>query len=92
MALFLIRLPLLIVSQSVTVVYPLYSSYKAVTAPSRSHSTLSNYNPYNNNNYNNDPNAQHETEMAQVETWIMYWSVIGCMRIVESLAEWSWSW
>lgn len=91
MALFLFRLPLLILSQGATVVYPLYASYKAVTAPTRSHSTISNYNPYN-SNYNNDLTQQQETEMAHVETWIMYWSVIGCLRVIETFAEWSWSW
>ncbi|PWY98034.1 hypothetical protein BCV70DRAFT_202207 [Testicularia cyperi] len=66
MALLLLHLPTLALNAVTTLVYPLYSSYKAVTDSS--------------------------TSLAQMEVWLVYWSVYACWTLFESLFGFLWSW
>ena len=78
----LFSLPFLVVHHIVTYLYPLYASYKAIVAsnaPSRTGmvKTIS---------------GEEKTELAELEGWLMYWSVVGTMSIIEGWGEWAWSW
>lgn len=66
MALLVLHLPTLALTAVTTLVYPLYSSYKAVTDSS--------------------------TTLAEMETWLVYWSVYACWTLLESLLGFTWSW
>ena len=66
MALLLLHLPTLALNATATLVYPLYSSYKAVTSAS--------------------------TSLADMEVWLVYWSVFACWTLFESLFGFLWSW
>ncbi|ETS60259.1 hypothetical protein PaG_05810 [Moesziomyces aphidis] len=66
MALLLLHLPTLALNATATLVYPLYSSYKAVTSST--------------------------TSLADMEVWLVYWSVFACWTLFESLFGWLWSW
>lgn len=66
MALLLLHLPTLALNATATLLYPLYSSYKAVTSPA--------------------------TSLADMETWLVYWSVFACWTLLESLFGFLWSW
>lgn len=93
---FILHLPILILHSLSTFVYPLYASYKAITSPSRPGSSVSAYSW----KIKHDPVAaahsaaggENVTEMAELETWLMYWSVIAVIQTVETFLEWSWSW
>lgn len=66
MALLLLHLPTLALNATATLVYPLYSSYKAVTSST--------------------------TSLADMEVWLVYWSVFACWTLLESLFGFLWSW
>ncbi|SPO30618.1 uncharacterized protein UTRI_05235 [Ustilago trichophora] len=66
MALLILHLPTLALNATATLLYPLYSSYKAVTSPS--------------------------TTLAEMETWLVYWSVFACFSLFESLFGFLWTW
>ncbi|GAC94768.1 hypothetical protein PHSY_002341 [Pseudozyma hubeiensis SY62] len=66
MALLLLHLPTLALNAGATLVYPLYSSYKAVTSST--------------------------TSLADMEVWLVYWSVFACWTLLESLFGFLWSW
>ncbi|CBQ69068.1 conserved hypothetical protein [Sporisorium reilianum SRZ2] len=66
MALLILHLPTLALNATATLVYPLYSSYKAVTSPT--------------------------TPLAEMEVWLVYWSVFACWTLFESLFGFLWSW
>jgi receptor expression-enhancing protein 1/2/3/4 len=102
MAFFLLSLPLLILNSAATFIYPLYASYKAITSPSRPGSAVSSYSWRTKHDPiaagsasgsgSGENGASNVTEMAELETWLMYWSVIACIQTVETFLEWSWSW
>lgn len=74
----LFALPCIVLHHLVTYLYPLYASYKAISAkPKPLQRTL---------------NGHETTEMAELEGWLMYWSVVGAMTMTETWIEWSWSW
>lgn len=90
----LLRLPVVAATSVAAYVYPLYASYKAITAPARPGSTAAAYSwrvprapaaPA-------PPAAKTPTELAQLETWLMYWSVIALVQTAETFFGWSWSW
>lgn len=66
MALLLLHLPTLALNSTFTLIYPLYSSYKAVTSST--------------------------TSLAEMEVWLVYWSVFACWTLFESLFGFLWSW
>lgn len=66
MALLLLHLPTLALTSVTTLVYPLYSSYKAVTDPA--------------------------TTLAEMEIWLVYWSIYACWTLLESMLGFLWSW
>ncbi|KAJ1019740.1 hypothetical protein NDA13_005965 [Ustilago tritici] len=66
MALLLLHLPTLALNSTFTLVYPLYSSYKAVTTST--------------------------TSLAEMQVWLVYWSVFACWTLFESLFGFLWSW
>lgn len=76
MALFLFRAPLTLVSHSATFVYPLYASYKAITPGARDGTVR----------------RDAQTELLELQTWLMYWSVAGVMHVAEVYVEWIWNW
>ncbi len=99
---FILALPLLIASSLATFVYPLYASYKAITSPSRAGSSVSSYSwrtkhdpvsagSGSSSGLPGSPGVP-QTELAELETWLMYWSVIACIQTAETFVEWSWSW
>lgn len=79
----ILSLPFLLAHHIVTYLYPLYASYKAI-APVQEKTTRPVRPPFGSGN--------ERTEMADLETWLMYWSVVGTMTLIEAWAEWSWSW
>ncbi|KAN0064371.1 hypothetical protein ACQY0O_002567 [Thecaphora frezii] len=107
MALLLFHLPTLILNQTATLLFPLYASYKAVTSHSRRTSTVSSYSwssvlrPVNGAPHSaTDPatgagaagSESVQTELAEMEHWLIYWSVFACLALVESTVGWTWSW
>lgn len=77
----ILSLPFRLAHNVITFLYPLYASYKAIS-PQEGTRTV-----------NRPPGSSNQrTEMADLETWLMYWSVVGAMTFVEAWAEWTWSW
>ncbi|WFD44763.1 hypothetical protein MPSI1_003434 [Malassezia psittaci] len=74
-------------------VYPLYATYKALSASSRASSTVNQYNWYTAKPKSNNADANDKpTELAELEALCMYWAVMGTVRIAEAWAEWTWRW
>ncbi|KAL9935324.1 hypothetical protein V8E36_005672 [Tilletia maclaganii] len=146
-ALFLLFVPLRVLSPVITLAYPLYESYKCITlSPSalRQASSFSDSNhnqgdasgavpapswtsrlsaygyglaaggapaaEVNGRNQSGDPartragrgsNAALDAaaavpptagEVAELESWLMYWSILAIIHLVESTVEWIWNW
>ncbi|PWN48548.1 hypothetical protein IE53DRAFT_389239 [Violaceomyces palustris] len=98
MALIIFHLPALVLNHSASLLYPLYASYKAITAQSRKSSTVSDYS-WNLNDRQDardqDPSSKSDsttTELAEMETWLIYWSIFACINLAESYFGWSWRW
>ncbi|KDN37272.1 hypothetical protein K437DRAFT_259843 [Tilletiaria anomala UBC 951] len=95
---FFLSLPILVLNSAATFVYPLYASYKAITSTTRPGSTVSVYSWGARHDTSvaaagaNASSSGGGTELAELETWLMYWSVIACIQTVEAFLEWSWSW
>ncbi|SPO41663.1 uncharacterized protein PSFLO_07145 [Pseudozyma flocculosa] len=98
MALVLFHLPTLVLNHTATLLYPLYASYKAVTAQSRRTSSVSSYNwsvrgpdvppP----SIDTADDAGNGTELAEMEHWLIYWSVFACLALAEGTFGWTWRW
>lgn len=80
---FLLSLPFTLVHHTITYLYPLYASYKAISSHQSSTSGAG---------LARSVTGEERTEMAELETWLMYWSVVGAMQILEGWGEWAWSW
>lgn len=77
----ILTLPFDALHHLVTYLYPLYASYKAISSKRASSWPA--------------PTAhgpEPRTEMAELEGWLMYWSVVGIVTVIESWFEWTWSW
>ncbi|WFD29870.1 hypothetical protein MSPP1_000884 [Malassezia sp. CBS 17886] len=80
-------------------VYPLYATYKVLTAASRAGSTPSHFRWYASPRSSAHRRADNQedarvprTELAELEYWCMYWSIIAVMRLLEAWLEWAWNW
>lgn len=102
-AMLLLHLPLTATASAAGYVYPLYASYKAITAPTRPASTAGQYTWRIPRAASSGPasarddaapvsGAAARTEMAEIETWLMYWSVLAVVQTLETFFGWSWSW
>ena len=77
----------------VAYVYPMYATYKVLTAASRNGSTLNAYKWHAQSGKGKRGQAQEKpTELAELETLAMYWCVIAIVRVAEAWGEWSWKW
>lgn len=76
-------LPTTIAYHIITYLYPLYASYKAITGHTPANSS---------SGVHRSITGQERTELADLESWLMYWSIVGTMTLVEGWAEWAWSW
>jgi hypothetical protein len=85
MALFLLRVPLLLAQHAATLGYPLYASYKALAPPPPPGA------PPRRRRGRAAPLAAHD-ELLELQTWSMYWSVVALLHLAETWIEWSWSW
>ncbi|CAO1626745.1 unnamed protein product [Sympodiomycopsis kandeliae] len=85
----LFTFPFLIIHHVVTYLYPLYASYKAIVANGEAGSSNK---PYGQSGISKSFTGQEKTELAELEGWLMYWSVVGTIQIIEGWGEWAWSW
>ncbi|CAO1628869.1 unnamed protein product [Parajaminaea phylloscopi] len=76
-------LPLNALHHTITYLYPLYASYKAIASRRSVPWTQS---------AAHTVGTEARTEMAELEGWLMYWSVVGVVAIAEGWFEWTWNW
>lgn len=97
-----LHLPLATTTSATVCIYPLCSSYKVISTPSCPASTagkciwriprappLPHPDPDHASSVRGD--ATH-TETAEIETWLIYWSVLSVMQMLETFLGWSWNW
>lgn len=90
MALFLLRVPLLLAQHAATLGYPLYASYKALAPSPATPGTAAAAG--RRRSANAAPPLQAHDELLELQTWSMYWSVVALLHLAETWLEWSWSW
>lgn len=87
---FLLSLPFVLLHHVLTYLYPLYASYKAISSRKTSKSGLDANQPALPRR--SFATGQETTELAELEGWCMYWSVLGVSQLAEAWGEWTWSW
>lgn len=76
----------------VSYLYPLYATYKVLTATERSGSSANTYAWYSTKKRERADSADAPTELATLESLCMYWCILAVVRIAEMLGGWSWRW
>ena len=90
-----LSLTLALATFCVAYLYPLYATYKVLTASSRGGSTVNAYHWYTASASQAEdgvPVQERPTEVAELESLCMYWAVMAVVRVVEALGEWLWRW
>ena len=78
--------------------YPMYASCKVLSASSRAGTSVAEYRwmpPSRGSRRRGSGAAQWgepRTELAELETWVMYWSVVAAIVLLESWLGWAWMW
>ena len=82
----------------VAYLYPLYASFKALTATSRRGSTPGAYRWHSSSSRHHlseEEAAETEaaaTELSELENWTMYWCIISVFWIFDRWLEWAFRW
>ncbi|KAI3623379.1 hypothetical protein CBS14141_004162 [Malassezia furfur] len=90
-----LSLTLSLATLCIAYLYPLYATYKVLTAVQRNGSTVNAYSWYGAAKQKQEQDASapdRPTELAELETLGMYWAVMAVVRVAEAWAEWSWRW
>lgn len=83
------KLLLVAATSAVGYLYPLYATYKVLTAASRVSSSPATPRW---GLHRDAIQAGASTELADLEAWCMYWSVMAVLRLFETWAEWICNW
>lgn len=90
-----LSLTLSLATLCIAYLYPLYATYKVLTAVQRNGSTVNAYSWYGPAKQKQEQDASapdRPTELAELETLGMYWAVMAVVRVAEAWIEWSWRW
>lgn len=78
------------ITTCVAYLYPLYASYKALSATTRRGSTPSAYQWHDGTD--NEEAQAAATELSELETWTMYWCVVSLFWLVDAWVGWMFQW